>query len=89
MDDLKEEGGQTGMKLERRKVPIILQLIYTHSNLFLRRLRKGRSPFFANPNHGIIPENESMDDVGQPKPLDSDSISKLNEASLISQQFVK
>jgi hypothetical protein len=37
---------------------------------------------FANPNHGIIPDDESEDDeIDQPKALDSDPTSELNEES--------
>lgn len=38
-----------------------------------------------NPNHGIIPDDESdgEDENGQPKPLGSDPISELNEASVL------
>lgn len=37
---------------------------------------------FANPNHGIIPDDESEDDeIGQFKPLGSDPTSESNEAS--------
>lgn len=76
------------MKLERRKVRIILQLIqYVHSILFYKDAL-GDEPedlLFANPNHGIVPDDESDDDdeSGQPKPLGSDPTSELNEASVL------
>jgi hypothetical protein len=76
------------VKLERRKVRIILQLIqYAHSILFFLKDASGDEPedlLFINPNHGIIPDDESDDDdeIGQPKSLGSDPSSELNEASV-------
>lgn len=52
---------------------------------FLYKEASGNEPedlLFANPNHGIIPDDESEDDeIGQPKALDSDPTSELNEES--------
>ena len=69
MDDLKEEDGQTGMKLERRKVSYNTSThIYSFEPIFKTPQKRKISFFLPNPNHGIIPDDESMDDVGQPKP---------------------
>ena len=76
------------MKLEGRKVRACLKhtWLVQYRILLLIQDTTGDEPedlLFPNPNHGIILDDESEDEIDQHKPLGSDSTSGLNEASAL------
>ena len=84
MDDLEADWNEA----RKKKGSYILPQLIQHAHIqcfFLKKDTPGDEPedlLFANPNHGIIPDNNSEhDEFDQPKPLGSDSTSELNEAS--------